>query len=555
MHLGLQLAAVAPTGDYINIWKCLPILLLLLIWAKLLTWVDKDTVAANMPRIPINAGLFGGFVLASIFFFWVPAGFWVALPVFLFIMLLEAGIYLGLRSQKAGLADVKEEFFTYMKGLTGKKKKEVTVVAGQVGIVSRGGSLLPVPDAEDAMRPAYDAVQQLLTEPLLKNAQRIDCAPDREFAVVKFQVDGFTYAAGTIPKADSQAAINYMKQAAGLDANEKRKPQKGTLKVVINSKKIELQIQTAGNASGEVIRLLADVKQDHKQRIADLGLADDQFQLILDAITDPTGVILVTSPKDQGLTTTLYAILREHDAFLSHIQSLEREPAQDLEGVTQNVVKPGAAAGDETKQIQWMVSQEPDIIALSPMEENGSARELSMFAADKRAYVGMRANSTFEALAQWRKAVGDDKLAVKNLRLIINSRVLRKLCEACKVGFAPDPQTLRKLNLDAEITTLYQARTEPLLDPKGNPIPCTFCNDLHFKGRTGFFEVLQMDDKMREVILSGGSPEQLKAVFRKQRGRYLQESALLLVEKGMTSVQEVLRILRSEGSSGSKKAS
>ncbi|HEX5244197.1 MAG TPA: hypothetical protein VFW23_13115, partial [Tepidisphaeraceae bacterium] len=126
--------------------------------------------------------------------------------------------------------------------------------------------------------------------------------------------------------------------------------------------------------------------------------------------------------------------------------------------------------------------------------------------------------------------------------------VLRKLCMACKVGYAPDASTLRKLNMNPEkVSQLFQARTQPLRDPKGRPIPCEFCNDLHFKGRMGVFEFLVVDDEIREAVAAG---KNLNQAFRKQRGRYLQEEALALVEKGETSVQEVLRVLKGSGGSG-----
>ena len=160
----------------------------------------------------------------------------------------------------------------------------------------------------------------------------------------------------------------------------------------------------------------------------------------------------------------------------------------------------------------------------------------------------MQAPSTFDALAAWRKLVGDDKVAIENLRLIINGRVVRKLCNACKIGYTPDPNTLKKLGLNPDkATTLYQARAEPLRDQKGNPVPCGFCKDLRFRGRTGVFELFVIGDEARERIAAGASPNELRTIFRKQRGRFLQEEALALVQKGETSVQEVLRVLKGTG--------
>jgi type II secretory ATPase GspE/PulE/Tfp pilus assembly ATPase PilB-like protein len=134
------------------------------------------------------------------------------------------------------------------------------------------------------------------------------------------------------------------------------------------------------------------------------------------------------------------------------------------------------------------------------------------------------------------------------LKMVIAERLVRRLCSACKVGYAPDPNQLRKLNMDpAAVGKLYLARKEPMRDSKGNVVPCTFCHDLAFTGRFGVFEVFVIDDEVREVIRTGGSDAQLKQVFRKHQFRLLQEMALAHVQVGETSVEEVLRVLRGDG--------
>ena len=185
---------------------------------------------------------------------------------------------------------------------------------------------------------------------------------------------------------------------------------------------------------------------------------------------------------------------------------------------------------------------------ISKIEDAKVAIALAKYAGTgKRVYVGLRAGSTFDALMVWRKLIGDDKLAMKDLRLVITGRVLRRLCGACKAGYTPDPGTLRKLNMDPDkVGNLFQARTQPLRDPKGNPVTCDFCKELYFKGRLGVYEVFFIDDDARAILEAGGSQNQLKAVFRKQRAKYLQESALAQVEAGETSVQEVLRVMRAD---------
>jgi type IV pilus assembly protein PilB len=223
-----------------------------------------------------------------------------------------------------------------------------------------------------------------------------------------------------------------------------------------------------------------------------------------------------------------------------------------LEGITQN--KFGGAGGPtEPQQVDWAISQEPDVLAVPLISDPKAAAGIVRYAengkeAGKRAYVGLRATSTFDALRQWRRLVGDDKAALRHVRLVVNGRLVRKLCTACKVGYTPEPEVLRKLNMQPEkVGKLFQARTEPLRDQRGNPIPCEFCNDLRFVGRTGVYELFAVDDEVRTALLQGGSDNVLKQLFRKQRRRFLQEEALQKVQAGDTSVQEVLRALKVEG--------
>jgi type II secretory ATPase GspE/PulE/Tfp pilus assembly ATPase PilB-like protein len=281
-------------------------------------------------------------------------------------------------------------------------------------------------------------------------------------------------------------------------------------------------------------------------KLEELGLSPEQLERIQNTIQSKSGIVLVSAPHAHGRTSALYALVRAHDAFLSHIITVEREPDTDLEGINQERLPRHATNAEETQRVTWICSQLPDVLMMDEVRDANTAAELIRFAAQgRRVYVGMRAASTFDALAQWRKLVGDDRQAVKPLELVINSRVLRKLCAACKIGYAPDPQTLRKLNMDPmRVSKLYQARTEPLRDAKGNVVPCEFCHDLRFRGRTGIYEVLPIDDDMRLAITSGASVNQLKVAFRQHRGKYLQEQALMLVEQGDTSIQEVLRVLK-----------
>lgn len=551
MHLGVLLADIT-AGGYVSIWKCVLVVLVLLVWARLLTWIDKDAVVAHLPRQGLNLGLLVAGIIGFGLFFWLPM-FVLAYAVLIFVQALSIGVYLMMRKQKVGLGDLKKEFNSFLRGmLPSKKVKEAG--PGQVAVMNGKGTPMPVPEGETPERAGYEAVQQLLTDPLKKKAERVDMVAGDGASQVKYVVDGMPYAGGSVAKDAASGAVTYLKLAAGLDINEKRKPQTGTAKAAMDGKKHELKVKTAGSAGGESVSIEIDPKARHSMRLEELGMPPEQMEILLNPIREGQGgIVLVSSPKGQGLTSLLYAILRAHDAFLTHIHTIERNPDQDLEGITQNKLAPNISGAEEAKQVEWVTSQEPDVLVMSEIVDANSAKSLIAYAnAGKRAYVGIRAGSTFEALEQWQKLVGDAAAATKPVIQVISGRVMRKLCMACKVGYTPDPTTLRKLNMDPDkISKLFQARTEPLRDQKGNPVACEFCQELHFAGRIGVYEILQVDDEVRQIIKAGGSVNQLKAVFRKQRSKYLQEQALVLVERGETAIQEVLRVLKTDSGGGS----
>jgi type II secretory ATPase GspE/PulE/Tfp pilus assembly ATPase PilB-like protein len=399
----------------------------------------------------------------------------------------------------------------------------------------------------------FEAAQQFLTRPLRVGAERLELIAG-EPPVVSYMVDGVKYDGEAMDRNKAGAAVQYLKAMAGLDMNERRKPQTGTFKANLDGKKYSIQITSLGSAQGESIKLVTNPKERQNFKLDALGLSEDQLASVR-GLLEGGGVVLLGAPRGQGLTSLCYAMLRAHDAFLYHVHTVERAPEYDLEGVTQNALPANASPADEAKQVNWVVSQEPDVLLVTSLEDPKSATDLAKFSAgERRVYVGMRAGNTLDALKQWRKLVGDDNLAIKNLKAVIVGRLVRRLCSACKVGYTPDPNTLKKLNMNPDtVGKLYQARKEPMRDAKGNPVPCTFCNDLAFKGRFGIYEVMVIDDEMRKVIAAGGTDSQIKQAQRGKRGRLLQEVALAQVQAGETSVEEVLRVLKpdSESSGGS----
>jgi len=544
LNMALLAATVAP-GGYINGWKAIPLLVLLWIWARLLTWIDKDSEVAHLPRTAVNSGMLAGLVVGLAMFFLLP-GFLLGLAAFVAMFAIDIGVYLFLRHQRVGLGDLNDQLRAFFRSIFNRGGKEVKAATGDVQLVMKSGAPVGAPATDAPEAAAYLLSQKILTEPLRKSAQMIDLVPGEGGYQSRFAKDGVTYPSATLTREDGGATIEYLKYLAGLNPTEKRKPQTGMFKTVYNGTRREMTLTSSGSSAGERAVIQINLKEKHDIRVEQLGFADDQLEQISALVADPGGIVLLSTPPAQGLTTLFYAVLRKHDAFLEHIQTIEKEIAWDMEGVTQNALPPGSTPADEAKQVEWTASQEPDVVGLSKIEDPSSAKTLIKFASGgKRVYVAMRASSTFSALDQWRKLVGDDKAAMSQLRMVVNGRLLRRLCVACKVQYAADPERLRKLNMSQDrAASLFQARTQPLRDQKGNPVVCEFCQDIRYNGRIGVFEMFGIDDDVRNIVIGGGTQNQLKALFRKQRRRYMQERALAIVETGETSVEEVLRVLK-----------
>jgi len=367
LALLLPLADAVEVGGYLSYWKAIPVLILLLVWLRMLTWIDKDAEAAYLPREPINGGFIGGVVLACVLFFFIP-NFWIAFGVFFVLFATEIGIYLGIRNSKVGLADLWKSIGESLRPK--KKAKDYQATGGEVALIGKGGGVVTPPPAETPELAGYIALQQLLGDPLVRGAERIDMAPADGAAQVRYQVDGVPYNANTIALDASQAAVTYVKGLAGLDLNEKRKPQKGKMKASLAGARHELEINTAGSASGEFLKILVDPKKRHALRMEELGFGEDQMAKMQELIGEPGGIVLVSAPKGQGLTTAMYGIMRAHDAFLTHIHTVERAPEEDLEGITQNPIPANATPDEEFKALSWVISQEPEMIIITFLEKN-----------------------------------------------------------------------------------------------------------------------------------------------------------------------------------------
>lgn len=561
--LNASLAAAAPLGalpepgGYLSYLRIIVVLIALVPWLLFCQWVDKDTVyVKKMNREAWNGVvLAGGAVGLAVWLFlpWKSAGLFAAgMGLWFLITAIACAIYVIIRN---GLVDVNARVFTprhikaVLSGL-GKKKEEKYDAIERVRLTAHDGRRIPVPTDPNQIDP-YEAAQSLLFDALWRRATEVGLQVTPTACSLVYLVDGVATPRHELLTRDAaEQALNLLKGVAGLDVNERRKPQQGSFFAAIsgpNANMTSVKVSGSGTTQGERLNMKI-VGDENRLRIGDLGMAEAQQKQFEEICAKPSGLVIVSGPKVSGVTTTLYAALRSHDAFMQNLTTLERVPLMELENITQHTFDPTKADVPYSRQLQTILRREPDVVMVSDCPDRETAHLAVKAAQDgKKVYVGIPAKDSFDALKKLVSLAGDTDGVATVLLGVTCSRLIRKLCIACRQAYKPDLGLLKKANLPADkIEHFYRPPPEGLVDAKGNPIVCTNCQNSGYFGRTGVFEILVVDDTMRELIRNGQPINSIRAQARSNSMLFLQEVGIQKVMAGITSMTEVLRVLRDD---------
>jgi len=547
------LAELPDPLTYFNPFKMITVLALLFLWAVAAGWVDKDTDVVKTKReqwnmIVLAGGVVGFFVLM------VPP--WQGVLFFAAIVtwtafagggLLAYVLHRNGRVVPTARVLTGDHFKRLLRG--DPSKKAAAKHKGQrVRITDHAGEHVK-PPSDPEQHLDYEAAQDFLYDVLWRRASDVDMVVGKDSCRVVYRIDGVpTERPEPVSMEDAERLLRYLKQLAGLNTEEIRRPQTGKIKAALLSHAGDVgptEVHTSGSTAGERLRLKAEVGAD-LFRITELGLPAPRLERLNELIAKPSGMLLCTAPAKHGLTTSLYAILRGHDAYIQNIHTLERRTMLDLDNITQRVYDGTNDDVNYARMLQSVLRREPDIVMVSECEDHDTAVIAARAAADDRKiYMGITAQDCFDALSKYLRLLDDNAMASKGLIGIINQRLIRLLCTECREAFKPDPVTLKKLNLPVDkIDRFHRPPTEPLVDKKGREITCPNCQGSGYVKRTGVYEMLVVDEGVAALIAEGASINRIKSQCRKNKMYYLQEEALLKVIDGTTSMQEVLRCLR-----------
>jgi type II secretory ATPase GspE/PulE/Tfp pilus assembly ATPase PilB-like protein len=188
----------------------------------------------------------------------------------------------------------------------------------------------------------------------------------------------------------------------------------------------------------------------------------------------------------------------------------------------------------------------PDIIGVADCQDAETAQSACLAAKDgKVIYATLKADSVVKAIGKWIKLVGDRKLAAQTLLGVSNQRLIRKLCEECKQAYAPNKELLRKFNIPAEKVKALYRTGKVIIGKRGKEMTCDQCQGTGYVGRSGVFEIIAINNELRETIIQAKSLSEIGSQFRATKMLYLQEQALRKVIGGSTAINEMIRVLSS----------
>ncbi|HKQ49037.1 MAG TPA: ATPase, T2SS/T4P/T4SS family [Phycisphaerae bacterium] len=549
----LVVAALPTEGGYFSPFKIVLFTLCFLLWAHNAAWVEKDLKTIRVPAGMWRALIFGTGVATLALWLLIPL-FWIG---FLLFAMVFGGAFIGyalFRNKRVAPAQTILTPAHLQRLFKGGKVKttEVVSMGDRVRIKDANGKTPNWP-TDPAQHAAYGVMQELLFDAIWRRGSdlRMDFIPEQPVKTL-IRIDGVDRIRDPLDPAVAPLVLAHLKRISGMNSDEHRRPQTGHFKATIGAggkgdKSVEVQARTSGSTAGQRFALRL-ISEESKFRLPDLGLTAKQLPLFKAVREEHKGVVIVSGPKGAGVTSTLYAILREHDAFLQNIHTLEASKDLDLENITQHVFDSQNNTITFGKRLRSLLRTEPDVCMISDLPDAETA-SLAATAGkqNKKIYIGLRAKDTFSALGAYLNGVADPALAATSLVAVSSQRLIRILCTTCRKGYKPDPDILKKANLPlGENRPFYRPpnANEVEVDKQGNPILCAVCQGTGYLGRTGVFELLIIDDELRARISKGDSLAVVKAEARKKGMLYLQEVALHKVYDGITSINEVLRVTK-----------
>lgn len=381
--------------------------------------------------------------------------------------------------------------------------------------------------------PVVRLVNALIARAIAERASDIHIEPEVGRVRVRLRVDGILHEVMNVPKDLQAPVISRIKVMAGMDVAERRTPQDGRITLIARPQEYDFRISTYPAIHGESVVIRVLEKSAARITLDKLGLQSDVADEFQRVTQSPYGMILSCGPTGAGKTTSLYAALNLMNTVERKIITIEDPVEYQLPGVIQANVNRKAgltfAAG-----LRTIVRQDPDVILVGEIRDSETA-EVAVEAALTGHLVlsTLHANDSSGAAARLIDMQVEPFLVASSIVGLLSQRLIRTVCSHCAAPFNPSNELLAQLNLPISASDLEGAM-------KG--VGCEQCGRTGYKGRTGIYEFLRMDDDIRAAIIARNSAAAIKQIAIKKGMRTLREDALEKVKAGLTTIEEVIRV-------------
>jgi type IV pilus assembly protein PilB len=386
-------------------------------------------------------------------------------------------------------------------------------------------------EVEDA--PVINLVNGLISDAVKRGASDIHIEPYRNLLRVRFRIDGVLQEIASPPARYANAVVSRLKIMASLKIDERRLPQDGAIRVKLGDRQVDLRVSTLPTIHGEKVVMRIQEGSAVALSLTSLGFGEKALTDFTAAISKPNGIVLVTGPTGSGKTNTLYAALAMLNTPKVNIVTAEDPVERDLSGVNQVHVKEDIGY-TFAFALRAFLRQDPNIILVGEMRDKETAE-----IAIKSALTGHLVLSTVHtnnAASTPTRLVDmgvEPFLVASPLNLILAQRLVRKICFQCKEPYKTTPEVALRVGLtpeDLEGVILYHG--------KG----CEDCNRTGYRGRIGIFEVMPIDPRIRQLIVARSMDSEIEAYAISQGMLTLRQDAIQKLKKGITTVDEVLRV-------------
>jgi type IV pilus assembly protein PilB len=385
---------------------------------------------------------------------------------------------------------------------------------------------------EDA--PVVRLVNLMLVQAVRQGASDIHVEPQERQVRIRYRIDGTLYNVMTAPKHVQAATVSRIKIMASMNIAERRVPQDGRIELRVDNRDIDLRVSTIPTTWGEKVVMRILDKRAALVGIDRLGLMGPDRHRFEDLVTKPYGIILVTGPTGSGKTTTLYSILHRLSKPEVNIITIEDPVEYQLQGISQVQINPKAGLTFATG-LRSFLRQDPDIIMVGEIRDEETAR-IAIHAALTGHLVlsTLHTNDAPGAVARLVDMGIEPFLVSSSVIGVVAQRLVRLLCTKCREPYVPPVEVVTRYGLGAAEEpppTLYKA--------KG----CDACNTIGYKGRIGLFEIMPMEDELRTLVVKSASADAIKREAIGLGMRTLQHDGVAKVLDGMTTLEEMLRVV------------